>query len=56
MSDVVPQCFECKYYPCKWYSNEEQLHFCSSLDDCPRYKEANFIPELNKKINKILEE
>lgn len=56
MSDVIPQCWECKYYPCKWFSEKERLEFCTTLKDCQYYEDADFAENLHKEINEILED
>lgn len=49
MSDVQPQCWECKFNPCKWYSEKERLEINSSFEKCPHFQEN----ELGEILNNI---
>lgn len=54
MSDVIPQCITCKFNPCKWFNKKEREKINTSYVLCKYFKEASFVAELHKNIDKII--
>ena len=42
MTDIKPQCWECKFNPCKWYTDNERLDINSSAEKCPQIEEIKW--------------
>lgn len=40
MTDVAPQCWECKYNPCKWFSEKERREINISYEKCKYFEPA----------------